>query len=60
MAFYKEKDQLYLQTDALGVGFRASLLQARDGMKFTRNKAPYNATLIPIAFASKSLTSSET
>ena len=30
MAFYSEKEQLYLETDVLGVGPETSLLQARD------------------------------
>ena len=32
MAFYKEKEQLYLETDVLSVGLGASLLQVRYGM----------------------------
>ena len=28
MEFYNEKEQLYLETDALGIGLGASLLQA--------------------------------
>ena len=32
MKSYNEKEPLYLETDAVGVGFGACLLQARDGM----------------------------
>ena len=31
MAFYNKKEQLYLETDALGVGIGVRLLQVRDG-----------------------------
>ena len=44
MAFYNEKELLYLEVDALGLGLRASLLQVRAGMWFQRNEAPNNAT----------------
>ena len=57
MAFYNEKEQLYLWTDTSGVGFRASLLQVRDGVWFPRNKAPDDAILWLVAFLSNSLTS---
>ena len=60
MAFYNEKQQLYLGTDALVGGLRASLLQVRDGKWFSRNVYPNNATLWPIVFASKRLTSMKT
>ena len=42
------------------VGLGTSLLQKRDGMWFTRNETPTNATLWPKVFVSKSLTSAET
>ena len=32
MPFYNWKEQIYLETDGLGVDLGASLLQARDGM----------------------------
>ena len=54
--FYNEKEQLYLETVALGAGLRASHLQARDGMGFLRNVAPDNVELWPIALTSKHLT----
>ena len=37
MAFYNEKQLLYLDTDAVGVDLGASLLQVRDGIKLPRN-----------------------
>ena len=42
MALYREREQLYLETemDSLGVGIIASLLQARDSMQFPKNEAP--------------------
>ena len=45
MAFYIEKDQLYLEKDASCVSLGASFLQMRDGMWFPRNEAPNNAVL---------------
>ena len=57
MAFCNEKEQLYLETNVLGVG--ASLLQIWDGMQFSWNEAPDNAALQSIAFGSKSLTCAE-
>ena len=60
MAFSNEKEQLYLESHASGVGLGASLLQARDVKKYPQNEAPNNAGLQPKAFASKSLWSAET
>ena len=60
LAFYDKKDLLYLETDALGVGLAASLLQVRDRMQFPENEALDNAALQSIAFRSKSLTRAET
>ena len=45
MTFYKEKEQLYLETYALGAGLGASLLQMRGDTWFPRNEAPNNAAL---------------
>ena len=50
MVFYNEKEQLYLETNALG----ASLLQVRDSIWFLRNEAPNSAALLPMEFVSKS------
>ena len=60
MAFYNEKEQLYLETDPSDIGLGASLLQARGRMQFPRNEAPNNSAQQPIVFASKSLMSAET
>ena len=42
-----------------GIGLVAALFKTRDGTKCPRDTAPDNSILRPIAFASKSLTSSE-
>ena len=60
MAFYNKKGQLYIDTDASGLGLRPSLLYLRDGMQFPRNEAPYNAAFWPVAFATKSLMRAQT
>ena len=60
MTFYNEKEQLYIETDALGAGLGACLWQAMDGMWFPRNEAYDNVALQIIAFMSKSLTTAET
>ena len=54
MVFYNEKEQLYLETDASGVGLGASVLHMRDRMWFPRNEAPDRSVLWQIVFASKS------
>ena len=36
MAFYSDKEQLYLETDALGVSLTASFPQVWDGMWFPK------------------------
>ena len=45
MTFYNEKEQLPLETDALGVGPRTSLLQVKDGIWFPKTEAHYIAAL---------------
>ena len=45
--------------DSIDIGLRAGLLQVRDGMNCGCDKVPDNATLYPIAFASKDLSSAE-
>ena len=59
MVVYNVKEQLYLETYALGVGLRTSLLQERSRLWFPRNEAFNNAVLRPISFVSKNLTSTE-
>ena len=60
IVFYNEKEQLYLEMDALGVELGAGLVSVRDRMWFPRNEAPQSAALKPVAFDSKSLISMET
>ena len=60
MEFYNGKEQLYLETNPLGVGLGASLLQVRDSMWFQRKEILNNASLWLIAFMIKSITSVET
>ena len=59
MKFYHASRPLYLKTDASNVGLGASLLQVNEGMNCGHDQVPDNATLPPVAFASKSLSSSE-
>ena len=59
MEFYDETKPLYLETDASRVGLGAGLLQIRDGMNYPQDEAPNNNILTQIAFASKSLSSTE-
>ena len=53
MAFYNEKEQLYLKIGAEGVRLGKILLYTSKGMWFQRNEVPYNAALQPITFTSK-------
>ena len=39
MALFNKKEQMYLETDPLGVALRASFLQVRDEMLFSRSEA---------------------
>ena len=57
--FYDETKPLNIETDASGVGLGAALLQTRDNMTCHRDEVPDNSTLIPIAFARKSLNGAE-
>ena len=57
-AFHKEKEHLYLERDASGMGLRATYLQMRGRMWFSINEACDNAALWPVVITSKSLTSS--
>ena len=60
MSFYDMKEQLYQETDALGIGLGAHLLHVKASMWFPRNEAPNNEVLLPIAFVHENLLSSET
>ena len=58
-SFFNASRPLYLETDASGAGLGARLLQIRNGMNCGKDKVSDNATLHPITFARKSLSSSE-
>ena len=60
MKLYNEKERLYIEMDASGVGLGAGLLLVRMECSFQKNKASDNAALHPIAFTSKSSTSRAT
>ena len=59
LTFYDDTKQLYLETDASGIGLGAALLQIRDNTGCQKDTASDNTILCPIAFASKSLTGTE-
>ena len=46
---------MFLETDASGVGFEATLLQTGGGTSCHRDEAPDNNVFRPIAFVSRSL-----
>ena len=50
MKLYNEKEELYLKANVLGVGFKAGLLQARNGMWLSKDAASDNSSLWSIAF----------
>ena len=60
MAFYIEKEQLYIDTYVPGVSLGVSLLQVRDGEQVLSNKTPDNSALCPMAVMNRALTSAET
>ena len=60
MKFYNEKEPLYLETDASGVGLGPGLLQVRDRMNYPADAVPNNTKMRPTEFASMSLSSIET
>ena len=55
-AFCDETKPLYIETDESGVGLETTLLQTRSKNSCSRDEAPDNSILKPIAFASQSLT----
>ena len=59
MKCYDGTKPLYSETDAPGVGLRASLLLTKNGESCPRDKAPDNNILWPIVFANKSLSSTK-
>ena len=59
MRFYDVSWHLYLETGASGVSLVARVLQVMDGINCRHDEVPDNATLQPIAFASKSLLHAE-
>ena len=59
MKFYNTSRSLCLETDALGVGLGARLLQVRYGMNCWCDEVLDNTTLCPITFASKILPRTE-
>ena len=56
----QQKEELYLETDAIGVGLGVSLMQVRDGIKFSKNEVSDNAVMQPVTFTSKNQTVAET
>ena len=59
MKFYNETKPLYFEMDVSGIGLGAALFQTRDGTTCSKDAAPDNTILRPIAFSSKSLTIAE-
>ena len=59
MVYYDARKPLYLEHDASGVGLDTTLLQVRDNLNCGYDEAPDSAMFWPIAFASKSLSSTE-
>ena len=60
MKFYNEKESLYLDSNASGVGLGAELLQVKNWMKCPHHKTPASMALCSITFAIKSLFNTET
>ena len=52
MKIYGEKELLYIQKDASGVGVGVGLLQVRDRKQLPQDKAPDNIVLHLMTFAS--------
>ena len=58
MKYYNVRKTLYLETDVSG-GSGTALLQVRDNLNCRYDEVLYNTMLWPIAFASKSLSSTK-
>ena len=56
---FDDGKSLFLETDTSGVGLQCALLQTWEGKTCQKDMVPDNTILHPIAFASKSLTSTE-
>ena len=52
--FYNKRELLYLETNALGIGFGVVLLKVRDRMNSPSYTSPDNIIMRPIAFTSES------
>ena len=59
MEYYGVSNSLFLETDASGGSLGASMLQIRDGMNCRWDEISDNKAFFPIAFSSKSLSSTE-
>ena len=59
MKFYDDTKPVYLETDTLGVGLCAALLQTQEGATSQKDTVPDNTILYPVALASKSLAGTE-
>ena len=57
LKFYDRTRLLYLETDSSGMSLGAGLLQARESMNCRCDEISDNVILLPVAFASKSLSS---
>ena len=59
MKFYVETRPLYIETDVLGIGLGAALLQTGSCTSCSRYEEPDTSISRPIAFVSKGLSSAE-
>ena len=57
--YYSARKPLYLETDASRIGLGAGLLQVRDNLICRYDEVQDNTMFWPIAFASKSLSSTK-
>ena len=59
MKYYDVRKPLYLETDSLGVGLGATLLQVRDDLSCRYDEVQDSARIWPFTFVSKNLSSTE-